>query len=158
MNNHKHHDAQMHILQYDTSVSKVWRGLCPPKAELLVWLLLLGRINTKDRLQRLSVLQNNDLRCVLCNSCDETIAHLFFTCDYTWRVWSFCCNWWGLTWVQSVYPRMNLESWSAVGLRGDQRKAWQVCFYTIIWSIWEIRNKVIFQNANLGEFHDGAYE
>ena len=120
---HKYHDAQMHILQYDTSVSKVWHGLCPPKAELLVWLRLLGRINTKDRLQRLSVLQNNDLRCVLCNSCDETIAHLFFTCEYTWRVWSFCCNWWGVTWVQSVCPRMNFESWSVVGLKGDQRKA-----------------------------------
>ena len=35
---------------------KVWRGLVPSKAKLLVWFLILRRLNTKERLHRLNTL------------------------------------------------------------------------------------------------------
>ena len=144
-----YYKAERQLLLYDTSVSRVWRGLCPSKAELLLRLLLLGRINTKVRFQRLNILRNKDIRCVFCGLYDENMSHLFFTCNFAWRVWSYCCNWWNLDWVISEVPNINFDSWNAVGLRGAQKKAWQLCIYAIVWSIWDARNKVVFQSANI---------
>ena len=34
----------------------IWKGLVPLKVEILTWSVLLGRVNTKDRLHRLGIL------------------------------------------------------------------------------------------------------
>ena len=74
---------------------------------------------------------------------------IFFTYHFAWRVWSYCCKWWDIPWVLFNTPSINIESWNAAGLRGDGKKAWQLCFYAIVWSIWDARNKVVFQNASV---------
>ena len=40
----------------DRLVCSVWQKLVPPKVELMVWLALLGKLNTKDRLMRKRIL------------------------------------------------------------------------------------------------------
>ncbi|XP_057733852.1 uncharacterized protein LOC130949032 [Arachis stenosperma] len=47
----------------------IWKGLVPPRVELFSWFVLVGRVNTKDRLSRLGVLQQNDTMCMLCVVC-----------------------------------------------------------------------------------------
>ncbi|XP_072081248.1 uncharacterized protein [Arachis hypogaea] len=66
----------------------IWKGLAPPRMELFVWFVLVGRVNTKERLSRLGVISQNDKRCVLCNKDDEQVHHLFLGCDFVWQVWS----------------------------------------------------------------------
>ena len=56
------------------SASKVWRGLVQPKAELLMWFVIYGRLNTKNHLQRLNILRGDNYGCVLCNAELETIS------------------------------------------------------------------------------------
>ena len=46
-------------------------------------------------------------------------------------------------------PCTNFESWCAVGLCGDQKKLWLLCFYVVVWSLWEMRNSVVFRNENV---------
>ncbi|KAK7268945.1 hypothetical protein RIF29_21656 [Crotalaria pallida] len=41
------------------TVRNVWRGLAPPRAELLVWFVLLNRLNTRSRLKRLGIISND---------------------------------------------------------------------------------------------------
>ena len=141
---------QKGLVSHNTSFAAcVWKGVAPPKVELLLWFILLGRLNTKDRLLWLNILPADNYRCVICNEGEESISHLFFTCNFAWRVWSCCCDWWGLTWVIHSDPRSNFESWTAIKCSKNQRKMWLSCFYVIIWSLWELRNKVIFQNKEV---------
>ena len=92
-------ESQMQVYQYDTSISRVWCRIRPPKTKLLLWLVLLGRVKIEESLLRLNILQNNDISCVLCNLHNEDMKHLFFTCHFARRIWSYCCQWWGVSWV-----------------------------------------------------------
>ena len=66
--------------------SRIWHGLVPPKAELLLWFVIKRRLNTKDRLRSFNLLRLEDCRCVLCSDAEESLSHLFFTCPFAWKV------------------------------------------------------------------------
>ena len=68
----------------------------------------------------------------------------FFTEDGLLVVWGS-----GATWVIAKNAIVNFELWIDAGLRDMQNKMWKACFYAIVWSIWELRNKIIFQNKNV---------
>ena len=53
--------------QDSISVSRIWCGIVPPKAKLLLWFVVQRRLNTKDRLRRLNMLRVDDCSvfCVL---------------------------------------------------------------------------------------------
>ena len=42
-------------------------------------------------------------------------------------------------------PRSAFESWIEVNLSKGQKKKWSVCFFPVIWSLWEARNIIVFQ-------------
>ncbi|XP_072076260.1 uncharacterized protein [Arachis hypogaea] len=65
----------------------VWKGLVPPRVELFVWFVLIRRVNTKERLSRLGVVNQEDVTCVLCNQGVEYGHHLFLGCEFSWQVW-----------------------------------------------------------------------
>lgn len=58
------------------------------KVVFITWLLLQGRISTKDRLIQWGIV--GDQRCILCNAADETKEHLFFTYSCSQQIWSVC--------------------------------------------------------------------
>ena len=125
--------------------AKVWCKLAPPKVELLVWFLVLGNLNTKDRLVRLNTLPSPDAVSVLCDDHVESIGHLFFSCNYSWKSWCSCLNWWKVEWVMPVEPWCAFESWIEVNFRKTYREKWSMCFFSVIWSIWEAINRIILQ-------------
>ena len=108
--------------------NQVWQNLVPAKAELLVWFLVQGRLNTKERLHRLQVLINNDTMCPICNLGVENLSHLFFSCEFAWDIWSRCCQQWGLSWVVANCPRKNFEECFGAALTGQRKKLWTSCF------------------------------
>lgn len=57
---------------------KVWKGLVPPKVELFSWFVLIGRVNTKDRLCTIGILPEDQVRCCFCQNVTENVEHLFF--------------------------------------------------------------------------------
>nr|XP_025616682.1 uncharacterized protein LOC112708985 [Arachis hypogaea] len=66
--------------------SAIWRGVVPPRIEFFYWFMLVGRVNTKERLSRLGVISHNDNICVLCKKEVESVQHLFILCETTWQV------------------------------------------------------------------------
>lgn len=58
-------------------VARVWGNLAPPKVDLFVWLVIWGKINTKDNLGRKGILQGDDLLYVFCGSVSKFVDHLF---------------------------------------------------------------------------------
>ena len=95
------------------------------------------------------MLRVDDCRCVLCSEEDETLPHLFFTCSFAWKVWGACCNWWGMYWVLSNDPAVNFESWISGKSSKQKKRFWVSCFYVVVWSLWDLRNKVIFHNKSV---------
>ena len=75
----------------------VWRSLTPPKSKLLLLFLMIGKLNTKDRLQRLNFMQGLESTCALCKVGTESIEHLFCYCPFTWKVWCSLLSWWGVS-------------------------------------------------------------
>ena len=63
----------------------VWYKGAIPRLSLLVWMVILDRLPTKDRLSRMGLAQ--DLLCSLYNTEFETTLHLFFSCRYSQEVW-----------------------------------------------------------------------
>nr|XP_025662026.1 uncharacterized protein LOC112757684 [Arachis hypogaea] len=128
----------------------IWKGLAPPRVELFVWFVLVGKVNTKEPLSRLGVIDQDDKRCVLCNKEDELIHHLFLGCDFAWQVWSAWISAFGRPWAFLELLKDHFLSWTDEPRRKEDRKQHLRCFCAIIWHIWLERNRRLFQNEGKG--------
>ncbi|XP_015950039.1 uncharacterized protein LOC107474903 [Arachis duranensis] len=130
--------------------SLVWRGVVPPKIELFGWFVLVGRVNTKERLSRLGVIMPTDNICVLSNKEVESVNHLFLLCELTRQVW---CSWlwsFGEVWAIHGTIRTLFESWTGWHMRKREQKRWLAGFFAVIWNIWVEHNARIFNNKEAG--------
>ncbi|XP_019224291.1 PREDICTED: uncharacterized protein LOC109205978 [Nicotiana attenuata] len=69
----------------------LFRNSARPKAVFNLWLLLQGRLPTKDRLVNWGLSINQ--HCVLCQGHVETRDHLFLLCSYTTMLWKQVMRW-----------------------------------------------------------------
>ena len=85
--------AHSHI-QVDPTLKWIWKSSCTLKIKVFGWLLLMDRLNTRDMMQRRHW-NVDDHNCVLCNAnVLEDRLHLFFTCNFSLRVWNYL----GISW------------------------------------------------------------
>ncbi|KAL6183086.1 hypothetical protein ACLB2K_044497 [Fragaria x ananassa] len=70
--------------QQSDLINKVWKLDVPPKVKLFGWLLLRGRLKTRDRLSKFGYIDDNS--CPLCDNDNETADHLFGHCNFTTEV------------------------------------------------------------------------
>ncbi|XP_071703867.1 uncharacterized protein [Rutidosis leptorrhynchoides] len=65
----------------------IWFKGFDPKHAFILWLVVLNRLSTQDRM---SVwMPNQMLSCVFCDSEMDSVKHLFFKCSFSMKVWSF---------------------------------------------------------------------
>ncbi|XP_015961036.1 uncharacterized protein LOC107485010 [Arachis duranensis] len=128
----------------------VWKGLVPPRVELFIWFALTGRVNTKERLSRLGVVNQEDVICVLCNKGVEVGHHLFLACEFSWQVWCAWLTFAGRQWSCPGTLKEHFQSWTESSTSKYERKRWMVSFCAIIWNIWLERNMRIFQSKRKG--------
>ncbi|XP_058769613.1 uncharacterized protein LOC131643413 [Vicia villosa] len=74
-----------------------WRKLfyqnhARPRARFTLWLTVLERLPTKDRLEKIGI--HIDGKCLACDNV-ETVNHIFFACRFTQHIWSTLINWIG---------------------------------------------------------------
>ncbi|XP_057719921.1 uncharacterized protein LOC130934359 [Arachis stenosperma] len=128
----------------------IWKGVVLPRVELFAWFVLTDMVNTKERLSRLGILNQDDQSCVLCNKEIEQIHHLFLGCDFAWQVWSAWLYVFGRLWSLPGLMKDHFLSWTEEPRRKEDRKQQLRCFCAIIWNIWLERNRRIFQNRSRG--------
>ncbi|XP_015962037.1 uncharacterized protein LOC107486010 [Arachis duranensis] len=98
----------MEVLQSETM--SVWRGVVPPRIELFGWFVLVGRVNTKERLSKISVIPPADNICVWCS----------------WlRVF-------GEDWAIPGTIKELFESWTSWHKRKEEQKRWLTAFFAVI--------------------------
>lgn len=65
----------------------VWFKAHVPRWAIIQWLIILGRLATKDRIWSWGIEVNEE--CVLCHSGNESHSHLFFQCSFASSVWRY---------------------------------------------------------------------
>lgn len=118
----------------------VWNKLNIPKHAFIAWLIMWGRLKTKDRLHRFDLC--TDTICEICGVANENIRHLFFGCHY-----GNSCLTAILPWLQIRVQDSNLHSLWKKFLRGRegnsfQRKVAGACIVTLAYHIWKVRTKL----------------
>ncbi|GJS41728.1 RNA-directed DNA polymerase, eukaryota, reverse transcriptase zinc-binding domain protein [Tanacetum coccineum] len=130
----------------DTKVdwfSMVWFAQSIPRHAFVTWLAIQKRLMTQDKL--LIWRPNDDFKCALCNKCPDSHNHLFFTCDFSKRIWNellkmlnvrLCGCWDQIIDEMKALPA-NRNIWSIV------RRL--VCCASVYY-IWQERNNRLFKN------------
>ncbi|XP_056687825.1 uncharacterized protein [Spinacia oleracea] len=131
------------------NVSKgLWRNLVPHRIEVFVWLALLGKVNSKEKLARIGIIPQSENYCVLCNEATESCDHLFIHCHFSRGLWNWWIGLWGLCWVSPSSTYEAFKQWSGPTHGKFLNKIWTAIFFIIIWTIWRERNSRCFENKS----------
>ncbi|KAE8679344.1 crossover junction endonuclease MUS81-like isoform X2 [Hibiscus syriacus] len=127
----------------------VWLGLVPPRIEAFLWQVSHKKVEVRVELKKMGVPIGDDFLCSLCNSCEEYVQHLFIACQVSWDLWNRVIAFWGILSVLPGDPQSLLSSWS--DLR-PYSTLWKLIPGAVLWSIWKIRNEIIFEKVKLDRF------
>ena len=121
-------------------VHVVWESWCLPRHSFILWLTLLKRLRTKNRLRFIDI----DVSCVFCQDHEESHAHLFFACNWTSTLWMKVKSWLrlnrGMTTINSAVRGLHLKGKAAV------TRMKRVSLSIVVYLIWEERNRRVFEN------------
>jgi hypothetical protein len=69
------------------NISSIWKTCSIPRQKFFAWLLLNGRLNTKEIMKHKNFYVDFS-ECILCDTCpEETNMHLFFECTFSQSFW-----------------------------------------------------------------------
>lgn len=123
---------------------QLWMAKAFPNVLTATWRTLLNRLPTRENLSRRGVLVNT-LSCALCQDWADSSQHLFLECKYAHMVWSNCYRSIGILFVQHKDLRSHFESFFLDHVNSKQNLVWKGVWATIVWSIWEQRNRIVFK-------------
>lgn len=117
----------------------IWSSACAMKLKVFAWLLLSDRLNTRDMLIRRNWKVTDDKHCVLCpGRIYEDRIHLFFTCNFSQRVWNYL----QITWHMGD----DIQPIVAAAKRDFGKPFFMEVMILACWHIWKQRNGKIFQH------------
>eukprot|EP00258_Populus_trichocarpa_P028500 XP_024444519.1 uncharacterized protein LOC112324681 [Populus trichocarpa] len=91
------------------------------------------------------ILDTSAANCPICLVEEEMVDHLFIHCYKHWLIWSKIINWCGLAWCCPRNLPNLFSQWDSLVYGKFQKKAWVMLFFSVAWSIWLLRNDVIFK-------------
>ncbi|KAL6566436.1 hypothetical protein OROGR_002051 [Orobanche gracilis] len=126
----------------------LWTKYVPTKMSALAWKVFLNGVPTRLNLRSRGILNNNvQIPCVLCGDAEESTNHIFFACSKSYNIWLTVYRWFDLHSVLHNDVRYNLLSHGGtIYKRKPEKQAWMSIWFVTIWTIWSVRNRIIFQN------------
>jgi zinc-binding in reverse transcriptase len=123
----------------------IWKLPIPLKVKLFVSLALRNRILTRDNLLWRGWVGPNE--CPFC-CCPETVDHLFFLCHLSQQIWHLLCS---FSPINNLLPVNSLNDYwnTCLKLPLQDMILWGSVLAAALWSLWNIRNNIIFRNATL---------
>ncbi|XP_058773804.1 uncharacterized protein LOC131648018 [Vicia villosa] len=124
----------------------LYQNYAKPRARFIIWLSLLGQLNTKDRLLKHGNVINAG--CIFCRE-EETLHRLLLECHITKQIWRRV--------LQNIGYDRNPVGWTQerLWLIGEtRRKGWHMDMVKIaiaesVYGIWRHCNDVIFNHAHV---------
>ncbi|KAL2965842.1 hypothetical protein AAZX31_16G084300 [Glycine max] len=130
----------------DDCYSKLWTLKVPSKVTVFVWRLLRDRLPTRLNLQRRQV-QLTDILCPFCRNKEEDATHLFLHCSKIQPLWWETMSWLNLKGATPLTPKQHFQQYIDIQVDGVRIKRWQCWWMALMWSIWKLRNSIVFSNA-----------
>uniref|UniRef100_A0A0A9HR92 Reverse transcriptase zinc-binding domain-containing protein n=1 Tax=Arundo donax TaxID=35708 RepID=A0A0A9HR92_ARUDO len=127
----------------------IWKSWTPPRCKFFMWLAILNRCWTADRLARRGL--DHPDRCPLCDQADETIQHLLFACVFARGIWFSVLS---ITGLQQLTPNQDgqtLQEWwsqAQFEVTPQCRKGFNSLVILIAWWLWKHRNSCVFEGAS----------
>ena len=132
-------------------VDLIWKAKVPSKVQFFGWLLVSNKLSTDDVLQRrFPSISGCPSCCPLCHRDADNRDHLFRTCSFASKVWSFLFARLPVDVLPPVdCPFSDFSLWfGSSGKSSKVRSALKVVFLAACWAIWKLRNKCIFDDAS----------
>ncbi|XP_071715054.1 uncharacterized protein [Rutidosis leptorrhynchoides] len=127
----------------------VWFKGYDPKQAFILWLTILNRLNTQDRMMKCLPFQ--DLECDFCGSEADSINHLFFKCDFSLKVWKAMKN-------KLIYRGLTDDLQGiiqGIALYPFKRNIWcilnRLVVAACVYFVWQDRNNRIFRKEARSE-------
>ncbi|XP_058756418.1 uncharacterized protein LOC131629651 [Vicia villosa] len=78
------------------ALTHLWKIKVPSKILFFGWRFIHNRIAAKDQLIKRGILvEGNDSLCVFCHMEEESLMHLFWSCEVSLRIWRRVYEWFG---------------------------------------------------------------
>ncbi|KAM6563704.1 hypothetical protein CsatB_023702 [Cannabis sativa] len=125
-------------LQQPADIGASWLNIS--KHSFILWLSMLNRIKTKDRLQYMD-LENS--KCLLCNIEDEIVPHLFFECSFSLECLEKVKSW--LNWGMAATTLERIIRWLRRAKISKVKKSILVdVIAALVYEIWLTRNNIFW--------------
>ena len=119
-------------------LKKVWNSKMAPKIKVFAWLFLRNRLKTRERLHRFGI-SPTDI-CPVCNSCQESLSHLFTSCPAVVQAWNLI----------NITDFINSDDIIQDLINAFTNNVFDAPKFektiTLCWQIWQRRNNLIFRN------------
>jgi len=130
--------------------SILWKVKTSSNELLATWRALLGRLPIREGLNRRGIMINTTW-CALCLVKEESYQHLFVECICARRVWNMCFKWIGILFVQHNDMAAHFEGFTLINGSKNQNMVWKGVWTTVVRSMWEHRNAVVFNEGVVDE-------
>lgn len=113
---------------------------CASQNKIILWLALLNKLKTKDRLFKMGVTPRDS--CSLCSTESETINHLFFVCRFSTKCLEATLAWLGSKVQITSLSNLPSKKWRIPIAR---KKVFCIALSCLVYQIWKSRNEAIWQ-------------
>lgn len=134
--------------QVQPTFKRLWTSWSPRKTIPCAWRLLKNRLPTMDNLARRGVVMTST-SCPLCMEYDECPEHLFFKCKISSSIWDAVKSWLSINMVMHINPSIHFLQFSEALGRKKLRKVAFFIWVGSVWSLWNLRNDVLFNNGSV---------
>jgi len=117
-------------------------------AQYFAWRVILNRVATKDNHRRRGTTLQ-DTFFALSGLEEETVSHLFFTCNIANKVWNMCNRWVGVSTTHHNHSCVHFQNFSMLHFNNKGNNLWKGLWISIIWNTWSHRNRVVFRKEKV---------
>ncbi|XP_022015112.1 uncharacterized protein LOC110914633 [Helianthus annuus] len=123
----------------------------PDKCNIFIWRAEMGKIATVDALNR----RNIDVGtvCGLCGDGEESVDHLFTSCDVASLLWAYICNWCRCANIVAFSFKDLIEFHNHSGFEGKKKDVLKGLIRIGCWVVWRARNESRFKNSEVNLNH-----
>ncbi|XP_048496354.1 uncharacterized protein LOC125495623 [Beta vulgaris subsp. vulgaris] len=123
----------------------VWNSYNVPKHSFIAWMLMLGKLKTRERLKAAEVVSED--RCVLCYDEVETSQHLFFNCHWSKIVCKKIMQWMGIRMGTHETIYTSWRKWGIQCRSRNRQKSYYAVLTAMVYHLWMYRNHAFWCDA-----------
>ncbi|GJS13659.1 RNA-directed DNA polymerase, eukaryota, reverse transcriptase zinc-binding domain protein [Tanacetum coccineum] len=124
-----------------------WIKQVPIKVNILAWKVSNDYLPTRVNLSKRGM-EIESILCPMCNLSAESACHLFFQCETSRQIFNKICRWWELE-IQAINSYEEWVVWMVnIRLRSNSKSAFEGIWYIAWWTIWNVRNNILFGQDN----------